>query len=250
MRSCKRGRRARLRRASSRRTRRGAAAARPARTATARAPRAARTSRRRSAARPPRACRRRAAAGRARPARRRASARARAGARPPARRGRAGRRRSPPTPPREHEASTRNATVWCTVSIEASATYREDQTVVAEGKPAPDFELTTDAGETVKLSELRGKPVVLYFYPEGRHARLHDAGLRDPRLLPGLPRQGRRRARRQPRRRGLPRQVQGEVPLPFTLLADPDTRSPRPTASGRSARCTARSSWASSARPS
>jgi thioredoxin-dependent peroxiredoxin len=38
--------------------------------------------------------------------------------------------------------------------------------VVQEGKPAPEFELTSDAGETVKLSELRGKPVVLYFYPK------------------------------------------------------------------------------------
>jgi thioredoxin-dependent peroxiredoxin len=37
--------------------------------------------------------------------------------------------------------------------------------VVAEGSPAPDFELTSDAGATVKLSDLRGKPVVLYFYP-------------------------------------------------------------------------------------
>jgi thioredoxin-dependent peroxiredoxin len=37
--------------------------------------------------------------------------------------------------------------------------------MVEEGKPAPEFELTSDAGETVKLSELRGKPVVLYFYP-------------------------------------------------------------------------------------
>jgi thioredoxin-dependent peroxiredoxin len=38
--------------------------------------------------------------------------------------------------------------------------------MVAEGKPAPDFELTTDTGETVKLSDLRGKQVVLYFYPK------------------------------------------------------------------------------------
>ncbi len=38
--------------------------------------------------------------------------------------------------------------------------------MVAEGKPAPDFALTTDDGSTVKLSELRGKPVVLYFYPK------------------------------------------------------------------------------------
>jgi thioredoxin-dependent peroxiredoxin len=38
--------------------------------------------------------------------------------------------------------------------------------VIEEGKPAPDFELESDSGETVKLSELRGKPVVLYFYPK------------------------------------------------------------------------------------
>jgi peroxiredoxin Q/BCP len=38
--------------------------------------------------------------------------------------------------------------------------------VIEEGQPAPDFELTSDSGETVKLSALRGKPVVLYFYPK------------------------------------------------------------------------------------
>ena len=38
--------------------------------------------------------------------------------------------------------------------------------MIEEGKPAPDFELQTDGGGTVKLSDLRGKPVVLYFYPK------------------------------------------------------------------------------------
>ena len=38
--------------------------------------------------------------------------------------------------------------------------------MIEEGKPAPDFELTSDTGETVKLSALRGKPVVVYFYPK------------------------------------------------------------------------------------
>jgi peroxiredoxin Q/BCP len=38
--------------------------------------------------------------------------------------------------------------------------------VIEEGQSAPDFELTSDSGETVKLSALRGKPVVLYFYPK------------------------------------------------------------------------------------
>ena len=38
--------------------------------------------------------------------------------------------------------------------------------MVEEGKPAPDFELKSDSGETVKLSDLRGKQIVLYFYPK------------------------------------------------------------------------------------
>jgi peroxiredoxin Q/BCP len=37
---------------------------------------------------------------------------------------------------------------------------------VEEGRPAPDFTLTSDSGERVTLSSLRGAPVVLYFYPK------------------------------------------------------------------------------------
>jgi len=36
---------------------------------------------------------------------------------------------------------------------------------IDEGKKAPDFTLAADDGTKVKLSDLRGKPVVLYFYP-------------------------------------------------------------------------------------
>ena len=38
--------------------------------------------------------------------------------------------------------------------------------MIQEGAQAPDFTLESDAGEQVSLSELRGKPVVLYFYPK------------------------------------------------------------------------------------
>jgi len=38
--------------------------------------------------------------------------------------------------------------------------------MIAEGDQAPDFTLVGDAGEAVTLSSLRGRPVVLYFYPK------------------------------------------------------------------------------------
>jgi thioredoxin-dependent peroxiredoxin len=39
-------------------------------------------------------------------------------------------------------------------------------TLVEEGNPAPGFTLTSDSGEQVSLESLRGRPVVLYFYPK------------------------------------------------------------------------------------
>jgi len=39
-------------------------------------------------------------------------------------------------------------------------------TELTEGAPAPDFDLETDGGGRVRLSELRGRNVVLYFYPK------------------------------------------------------------------------------------
>ena len=35
-----------------------------------------------------------------------------------------------------------------------------------QGDQAPDFTLPTDGGGTVSLKQLRGKPVILYFYPK------------------------------------------------------------------------------------
>jgi peroxiredoxin Q/BCP len=38
--------------------------------------------------------------------------------------------------------------------------------MVAVGTQAPDFELRDDSGRPVRLSQFRGKKVILYFYPK------------------------------------------------------------------------------------
>jgi peroxiredoxin Q/BCP len=54
---------------------------------------------------------------------------------------------------------------WETLTI-PTARGLEALLPVVEGQPAPDFTLTSDSGETVTLSSLQGRPVILYFYPE------------------------------------------------------------------------------------
>jgi len=52
---------------------------------------------------------------------------------------------------------------------------------IAEGRKAPDFTLEDASGKPVSLSDFKGKDVVVYFLPQGRHARLHQGacGFRD-----------------------------------------------------------------------
>jgi len=38
--------------------------------------------------------------------------------------------------------------------------------MIEAGQKAPDFDLPTDSGDNVKLSKLKGRPVVVYFYPK------------------------------------------------------------------------------------
>lgn len=52
---------------------------------------------------------------------------------------------------------------WSQVGSPAPAT-QSNSAAPEVGQPAPDFALDTPAGETVRLSELQGKPVVLNFW--------------------------------------------------------------------------------------
>jgi thioredoxin-dependent peroxiredoxin len=94
--------------------------------------------------------------------------------------------------------------------------------MVEEGKPAPDFELASDTGEKVKLSDFRGKPVVLYFYPrdDTPGCTAQACGIRDAygeftdrgAVVLGV----------SPDDEAKHAKFRDKYDLPFTLLADPE----------------------------
>src|SRR5258708_32844197 len=43
---------------------------------------------------------------------------------------------------------------------------KKEKEMPAVGETMPDFEMLNDEGQTVKLSDFRGKKVVVYFYPK------------------------------------------------------------------------------------
>jgi peroxiredoxin Q/BCP len=94
--------------------------------------------------------------------------------------------------------------------------------MVEEGKPAPDFELTSDAGERVKLSSLRGKPVVLYFYPKDDTpgCTTQACGIRD--VYSDFRERGAVVLGVSPDDEASHVRFKEKYSLPFTLLADPE----------------------------
>lgn len=93
---------------------------------------------------------------------------------------------------------------------------------IAEGAKAPDFTLVTHDGSKLKLSSLRGTPVVLYFYPKDDTpgCTREACGFRDVRtklsrhgaVVLGVSRDGPESHAR----------FRAKFDLPFTLLCDPD----------------------------
>lgn len=62
-------------------------------------------------------------------------------------------------PPATHVSST-------TAASAAPVTPATDTAGIKVGSPAPDFDLTASDGTKLALKSLKGKPVVLYFYPK------------------------------------------------------------------------------------
>jgi peroxiredoxin Q/BCP len=96
--------------------------------------------------------------------------------------------------------------------------------VIVEGQPAPDFELLSDAGELVRLSDLRGRPVVLYFYPKDDTpgCTKQACGIRD--AWDAFAGRGAAVLGVSPDGEASHARFRQKYGLPFTLLADPDHR--------------------------
>ena len=94
--------------------------------------------------------------------------------------------------------------------------------MVEEGSPAPDFELQSDTGEPVRLSSLRGKPVVLYFYPKDHTSgcTTQACAIRD--AWSEFERAGAVVLGVSPDSVASHESFRADYELPFTLLADPD----------------------------
>jgi peroxiredoxin Q/BCP len=94
--------------------------------------------------------------------------------------------------------------------------------VIEEGQPAPDFELASDGGGRVRLSELRGRPVVVLFYTKDdtpgctaqacelrdKYSEFRERGA----VVLGV----------SPDDEASHTRFKSKYSLPFTLLADPD----------------------------
>ena len=58
------------------------------------------------------------------------------------------------------------------------------------GDPAPDFDLPRDGGGTIGLASLRGRPVVLYFYPQDDTTSCTSEAIAFSHLLPEFQKAG------------------------------------------------------------
>jgi peroxiredoxin Q/BCP len=100
--------------------------------------------------------------------------------------------------------------------------------MLAEGDPAPDFTLESDSGEEVTLSSLKGRPVVLYFYPKDDTpgCTRQACGIRD--AYGEFERAGAAVFGISADTKASHERFKSKYSLPFTLLADPEHKLGEP----------------------
>jgi peroxiredoxin Q/BCP len=125
-----------------------------------------------------------------------------------------------------------------------------DSSRVELGQPAPDFDLASDAGERVALSSLRGRPVVLYFYPKDDTpgCTTQACGVRDS--YAAFRERGAVVLGVSPDDEESHARFKSKYGLPFSLLADPEHSVAEAYGSGSRKSAAAGARWASNARPS
>ncbi len=94
--------------------------------------------------------------------------------------------------------------------------------MVEEGRPAPDFILSSDSGEDISLDDLRGRPVGLFFYPKDDMpgCTKQACGIRD--AWDEFEKRGAVVLGVSPDSEGSRAKFRDKHGLPFTLLADED----------------------------
>jgi thioredoxin-dependent peroxiredoxin len=94
--------------------------------------------------------------------------------------------------------------------------------MLREGDPAPDIHLRTDAGEAFRLSDLKGKRVVLYFYPKADTpgCTVEACEFRDG--IGAFAKKGAAVVGISPDKPAAQAKFKTKYDLPFTLLADED----------------------------
>lgn len=100
--------------------------------------------------------------------------------------------------------------------------------MLSEGDSAPDFTLESDSGEEVTLSSLRGRAVVLYFYPKDDTpgCTRQACGIRD--AWSEFQRAGAEVLGISADSQASHEKFKSKYSLPFTLLADPERKLGEP----------------------
>ena len=94
--------------------------------------------------------------------------------------------------------------------------------MLKEGDRAPDIRVQTDTGETFQLSELKGRRVVLYFYPKADTPGCTTEACEFRDDIKKFAKKGATVVGVSPDKPAAQSKFKGKYELPFTLLADED----------------------------